>query len=42
LDECLPKRLLKHIPGYEVTTVPMVGYAGYKNGKLLSAIEGGI
>jgi hypothetical protein len=40
LDECLPKRLLKHIPGYEVTTVPMAGYAGYKNGKLLSAIEG--
>jgi len=39
LDECLPKRLLHHISGYDVTTVPMAGFAGYKNGKLLAVVE---
>lgn len=39
LDECLPKRLAGHILGHEVTTVPLAGFAGYKNGKLLAAVE---
>jgi predicted nuclease of predicted toxin-antitoxin system len=39
LDECLPKRLIGYLPNYEVTTVPLAGLAGYKNGKLLAAIE---
>ena len=33
LDECLPKRLISELPGYEVVTVPMVGWAGVKNTK---------
>jgi len=39
LDECLPKRLIRYLPNYEVTTVPLAGLAGYTNGKLLVAIE---
>lgn len=39
LDECLPKRLISYFPNYEVTTVPLAGLAGYKNGKLIAAIE---
>ncbi len=39
LDECLPKRLIRYLPEYEVTTVPLAGLAGYTNGKLLAAIE---
>lgn len=38
LDECLPKRLGKHIPGHDVTTVPNAGFAGLSNGDLLRAI----
>ena len=38
LDECLPKRLISELPGYEVVTVPMVGWAGVKNGELLGGI----
>ena len=40
LDECLPKRLISELPGYEVVTVPMVGWAGVKNGELLRKIDG--
>ena len=39
LDECLPKRLILHLPDYDVTTVPLAGLAGDTNGKLLAAIE---
>lgn len=39
LDECLPRRLAKDFSAYEVATVPEAGFAGYKNGKLLKAIE---
>ncbi len=39
LDECLPKRLAGHLSGHEVTTVPLAGFAGYSNGKLLAAVE---
>lgn len=40
LDECLPKRLARLLPGHDVTTVPEAGLAGFKNGKLLAAIRG--
>ena len=40
LDECLPKRLISELPGYEVVTVPMVGWAGVKNTK--DRIPGGL
>ncbi len=35
LDECLPKRLKRKLPGHTVFTVPEQGWAGQKNGALL-------
>jgi predicted nuclease of predicted toxin-antitoxin system len=35
LDECLPRRLLRELPGHEVRTVQELGWAGTKNGALL-------
>jgi predicted nuclease of predicted toxin-antitoxin system len=40
LDECLPKRLKKHLPGHETWTVPEAGWAGKKNGELLRVADG--
>jgi predicted nuclease of predicted toxin-antitoxin system len=40
LDECLPRRLKKHLPGHNVRTVPEAGWAGTKNGALLRAATG--
>ena len=40
LDECLPKRLIYELPGHEAVTVPMVGWAGVKNGELLRKMDG--
>jgi len=40
LDECLPKRLVRELPGHESVTVPMAGWAGILNGDLLSRIAG--
>ena len=34
LDECLPARLRRDLPGHEVLTVPRAGWAGVKNGRL--------
>jgi len=31
LDECLPKRLVRELPGHEPVTVPMTGRAGILN-----------
>jgi hypothetical protein len=39
LDECLPAGLRIDLPGHEVQTVPRVGWAGIKNGKLLRLIS---
>ena len=39
LDECIPKRLKKEFPDHEVQTVPEAGWAGKKNGELLSLAE---
>src|SRR5436189_6194539 len=36
LDECLPRRLKLAFLGHEAQTVPEAGWAGLKNGMLLS------
>lgn len=40
LDECLPKRLTRELPGYDAVTVPMAGWAGIQNGDLVRRISG--
>lgn len=40
LDECLPKRLRRLIPGHFVTTVAQAGWSGLSNGALLRRIAG--
>ena len=39
LDECLPRKLKRFLPGYDVSTVPEMGWAGIKNGMLLRTME---
>jgi Domain of unknown function (DUF5615) len=39
LDENLPRLLKRELPGFDVRTVPEVGWAGVKNGKLLRLAE---
>jgi predicted nuclease of predicted toxin-antitoxin system len=38
-DENLDWRLQRDLPGHEVKSVPLVGWAGLKNGALLSQAE---
>ncbi len=40
LDECLPRKLKRELAGHEVATVPEMGWASIKNGKLLELAEG--
>lgn len=40
LDECVPKRLKRELPGHEIQTVPEAGWAGVKNGALLCVADG--
>jgi len=40
LDECVPKRLRRALPGHEVRTVQEAGWAGVTNGALLRAADG--
>ena len=40
LDECLPRQLAGELTGHEVITVQKAGWAGLKNGKLLTNISG--
>jgi hypothetical protein len=40
LDECVPRRLLGHLPGHDVRTVPEMGWSGKKNGELLQLMAG--
>jgi len=35
LDECLDRRLARHIVGHDVSTVQQMGWAGIQNGELL-------
>lgn len=36
LDECVTKRLKKHLDSFEVSTVTELGLSGIRNGKLLA------
>ncbi len=36
LDECVPRRLRRELPGHEVLTVTGHGWSGIKNGELLA------
>jgi predicted nuclease of predicted toxin-antitoxin system len=38
LDECLPKRLKRAFAGFEISTVPEMGWAGTKDGALLRLV----
>jgi hypothetical protein len=39
LDECIDRRLAKDLGGHDVRTVPQMGWAGIKNGALLTLAE---
>ena len=39
LDECLPRRLRRELPGHEIVTVAEAGWAGVSNGALLRRAE---
>ena len=39
LDECLDQRLARELPGHFVRTVPQMGGAGIKNGRLMGLAE---
>lgn len=39
IDECLPKKLKREFPNHDVATVPEMGWAGKKNGELLSLMQ---
>ena len=39
LDECIDRRLAKELGRHDVTTVPQMGWAGIKNGALLTLAE---
>ncbi|HEY8666711.1 MAG TPA: DUF5615 family PIN-like protein [Tepidisphaeraceae bacterium] len=39
LDECLPKRLGRLLPGHDVRTVRQMNWSGLSNGKLLAAAD---
>ena len=39
LDECIPRKFKSHLSGYDCLTVPGAGWAGKKNGELLSLAE---
>jgi Domain of unknown function (DUF5615) len=39
LDECIDRKFSRELVGYEVKTVPQMGWAGIKNGQLLALAE---
>jgi hypothetical protein len=39
LDECIDRRLARHLSGHEVKTAPQRGWAGTKNGELLTLAQ---
>lgn len=39
LDECVPRKFKDSLTGHECRTVPEAGWAGKKNGELLSLAE---
>jgi predicted nuclease of predicted toxin-antitoxin system len=38
-DECIDRKFTREFVGYEVKTVPQMGWAGVKNGELLALAE---
>jgi hypothetical protein len=40
LDECVPKRLKRELRRHDVKTVQEMGWAGFKNGALLTLADG--
>ena len=40
LDECVPKRLKRELPGHDARTVQDLGWAGIQNGALLRLANG--
>ena len=40
LDECLPRKLRRELPGHDVRTVVEAGWSGTKNGALLHRAAG--
>ena len=39
LDECIDRRFARELPGHTVRTVPQMGWATIKNGRLLRLAE---
>ncbi len=39
LDECIDRKFARELIGYDVKTVPQMGWAGIKNGQLLALAE---
>lgn len=39
LDECLPRKLAHALTGHEARTVPEMGWASFKNGRLLALAQ---
>jgi len=39
LDECIPRKFKRSLPGHECKTVPEAGFAGKTNGELISVAE---
>lgn len=39
LDKCIDRKLAREFVGYEVKTVPQMGWAGVKNGQLLALAQ---
>jgi predicted nuclease of predicted toxin-antitoxin system len=39
LDECVPRKLRRELPGHDVFTVTERGWSGVKNGELLALAE---
>jgi Domain of unknown function (DUF5615) len=39
IDECVPRKFQELLAGYDCVTVPDAGWAGKKNGELLSLAE---
>jgi len=40
IDECLPRKLKRELPGHDVSTVQEMGWSGVKNGGLLRQMIG--
>jgi len=38
IDECVPRKLKRHVHGHDVWTVKEMGWLGKKNGDLLKAM----